>query len=222
MRQHILRFVAVGVATGLIGSATSADAATIIRDPNPPKYGVEIEPKFNIGFLNPFGNYGGNNYGPGVRFSIPIVSPGFIKKLNNNVAISFGADMLYYEGYAGYYYNGFCGGRRDCLAYYGAYNYSFWALHLPVTMQWNFFITDKWSVFGEPGLTLRYAFYHDYPYDPRYCDPRFYNCSNPYGNRLTPYFTFFAGGRFHFSEKVALTMRLGYPIDLSVGVSFFL
>jgi hypothetical protein len=30
-----------------------------------------------------------------------------------------------------------------------------------------------------------------------------------------------AGGRYHFSENVALTMRVGYP-SFSIGVSFFL
>ena len=33
-------------------------------------------------------------------------------------------------------------------------------------------------------------------------------------------FTFAAGGRYHFSDKVALTMRVGYPF-VSVGISFF-
>jgi hypothetical protein len=31
---------------------------------------------------------------------------------------------------------------------------------------------------------------------------------------------FWAGARYHFSEKVALTMRVGWP-SVSVGVSFF-
>lgn len=192
-------------------------AATIIRDPNPPRYGVEIEPKLNLGFFGAF-DYGGNSYGPGVRFSIPVMSPGFIKKLNNSVAISFGGDLVYYEGYRYYRSAYWCNGRRDCIAYYNGYDSGFWTLHLPVTMQWNFFLTDKWSVFVEPGVTLRYAFYRSDPNYGTYCA----NCGDPYGARLTPYFTFFAGGRFHFTEKVALTMRLGHPIDLSIGVSFFL
>jgi hypothetical protein len=29
------------------------------------------------------------------------------------------------------------------------------------------------------------------------------------------------GGRFHFNDKISLTMRIGYP-DFSFGVSFFL
>jgi hypothetical protein len=217
MRRSLPRSLAVlAVVVAAAASSETSQAAMTIKDPNPPKYGVEIEPKFNLGFLRAFGDYGGNNYGPGVRFSIPIVSPGFIKKLNNNVAITFGADFIYYEGYR--YWGYWCNGRRDCINYYNQYSPGFWSLHLPVAMQWNFFLTDKWSVFGEPGLTLRYAFYRSDPYYGTYCA----NCGDPYGNRFTPYFTFYAGGRFHFSEKVALTMRIGHPVDFSIGVSFFL
>jgi hypothetical protein len=30
----------------------------------------------------------------------------------------------------------------------------------------------------------------------------------------------FIGGRYHFNDNIALTLRLGYP-DISVGLSFF-
>src|SRR5262245_35396946 len=86
----------VAVATSLFMGAESR-AATIIRDPNPPRYKVEIEPHLNIQYFW-FDAYGAHGIGPGVRFGIPIVSPGFIKRLNNSVAISFGADFLYYTG----------------------------------------------------------------------------------------------------------------------------
>jgi hypothetical protein len=53
-------------------------------------------------------------------------------------------------------------------------------------------------VFGEPGLA--------------------FGSGGPY-NGVFP--AFFAGGRFHFTDRIALTIRLGYP-DVAVGVSFFL
>jgi hypothetical protein len=139
------------------------------------------------------------------------MSPGFIKSINNSVAISFGVDFMRYEGYGYYRY---CRGR-GCEVYYPAgYDDSFWSVHLPVTMQWNFWLTDKWSVFGEPGLTIRHSFFNDYAY----CEPGF-PCNV---DRTSLYFTFFAGGRFHFNDKLALTMRLGHPIDFSLGLSIFL
>jgi hypothetical protein len=191
-----------------------ASATSIIKDPHPPRYALELEPKLNLAYFGFLGSgYGGNGWGPGVRFSIPVMSPGFIKKINDSVTISFGADFVRYEGYR-FYCNG-----RNCPVVWNGYDTSFWSLHLPVALQWNFFLTDKWSVFGEPGLTVRRAFYADNPYYTG-CDPRFGLCTSR--DVTDVFFTFFAGGRFHFSDKAALTMRVGYPIDFSIGVSFFL
>jgi hypothetical protein len=201
--------------------AGDARADVIIKNPNPPKYGVEIEPKLNFNYFL-FEGYGGRAWGPGVRASIPIVSPGFVKTINNSVAISFGLDIMRYEGTGYWYWSNYCfRNPRDCPGYYAGYDTGFWALQFPVTMQWNFFITDKWSVFGEPGLTLRQALYPDYPWcSPPYYDPRFYGPC--YRDRTSLYFTFYAGGRFHFSDKLALTMRLGHPTAFSIGLSIFL
>jgi hypothetical protein len=69
---------------------------------------------------------------------------------------------------------------------------------VPVVMQWNFWLSTHWSVMGEPGFGI--------------------------GNRPNPspiYPVFFFGGRYHFNDRIALTMRVGYPL-ISVGVSFFL
>jgi hypothetical protein len=66
-------------------------------------------------------------------------------------------------------------------------------------MQWNFWLSTHWSVFGEPGLA--------------------FGSDNGRGTFLWP--AFYAGGRYHFTDRIALTMRLGYP-DFSLGVSFLL
>jgi hypothetical protein len=68
-------------------------------------------------------------------------------------------------------------------------------LFLPVAMQWNFWLAPQWSVFGEPGIgfAMRKSVVHP---------------------------ILMAGGRYHFNDKVALTMRIGYPA-ISIGVSFF-
>lgn len=207
--------VAVAAVTAAIsiGSERDAHAASIIKDPNPPKYSVEIEPKLNLSYFGAW-NYGGNAWGPGVRFTIPVMSPGFIKTINDSIGISFGLDALKYQGY-NYYYG--CDPRRCPGFYY--YDTSFWSIHIPIAMQWNFWLTDKWSVFGEVGGTLRKSFYHDDPYIAS-CDPRFYDCRSRSSTDF--YFTFFAGGRFHFSDSLALTVRIGHPIDFSVGLSIFL
>jgi hypothetical protein len=188
-------------------AAPAASADMTIKDPNPPQYKLELEPKFNI-TPNGFFNYGGTGFGPGVRLSIPIMSPGFVKTINDSIAISFGADLIRYEGYT--YFEG-CGRGGPCVNYNAG---GFWSLYLPVAMQWNFWLSDRWSVFAEPGFAFRHAFF-----DTTYCD------SNRFGNSCTSsndfYLALYAGGRFAITDTLALTMRLGHPTLLSVGLSIF-
>jgi hypothetical protein len=68
---------------------------------------------------------------------------------------------------------------------------------IPVALQWNFWLSVHWSVFAEPGIGL---------------------AANT-ANRDLLHPVLMAGGRYHFTEKIALTLRLGYPA-FSVGVSF--
>lgn len=74
-------------------------------------------------------------------------------------------------------------------------------LYLPIaTLQWNFFFTEHWSAFPDLGFTIRTDGFYDYVYGD---------------------FVAMLGGRYHFNDDVALTMRIGYPF-ISVGASFFL
>jgi len=91
----------------------------------------------------------------------------------------------------------------------------FW---VPVVMQWNFFLGTHWSVFGEPGLSIVYQNFGN----------NYYGCVNAVGqvvpcaggpNNVTVEPVIFFGGRFHFSETAALTLRIGWPYA-SIGVSF--
>jgi hypothetical protein len=218
MKKGLLFATAAFAAVALATSTASAELT--IKNPDPPKYSVEIEPKLNLAYLF-WTSYGGNAIGPGVRFSIPVMSPGFIKDINDSIAIGFGVDILHYDGGPYGYYNwyGYCNGNpKNCPGYYNGYDPSFWAVSFPVVMQWNFWLTDKWSVFGEPGLTIRHAFYPDYY--SQWCGPGFVGTCGP--KSTEPFFTFYAGGRYNFNEKFALTMRLGYPLDFSIGLSIFL
>ncbi len=121
-------------------------------------------------------------FGPGARFTLTLVDNGFVKSINNNVGLGIGTDLLHSR--------------------YGD------TLFIPVAMQWNFFISRNWSVFGEPGV----GFYLN--------DNGLHKSSRGLGDWI-----FIAGGgRYHFSNSVALTMRLGltrYNL-FTIGVSFFL
>jgi len=73
-------------------------------------------------------------------------------------------------------------------------------LVLPVAMQWNFWLSTHWSVMGEPGLVL---------------------VPNHDAGRGFVHPAIWVGGRYHFNDKISLTMRIGYPA-FSIGASFFL
>jgi hypothetical protein len=154
----------------LVADAARADEHSIIKEyGDHPSYTFEAEPHGILGFGYPFDN--GNNFaGVGFRGTFHITD-GFVKGINDSIGVGVGLDFAP-----------------------GAGNFFL----VPVVMQWNFWVSTHWSVFGEPGLAFTNA-----PHTP--VDP----------------FVFFAGGRFHFSERATLTLRVGYPA-LSVGVSFLL
>jgi hypothetical protein len=184
-------------------------AQSTIRNPGDHiDYVAELEPHFLLG-LDPPGDTSGTGFGLGLRATIPIVKNGFISTINNSVGITFGLDWLRYSGQDVAY--GPCvqwiPGPNSTLIctrvgspYGGAADY----IYLPVAMQWNFWLHQQFSVFGEPGLVI---------YDRR---PRYYGDSNL---GLIPMLDL--GGRWHFSKPAALVFRFGYP-TFSLGVSFFL
>jgi hypothetical protein len=125
---------------------------------------------------------------------------GFISSINNSIGIGFGLDWVHYP-------NGAVKcvrlGRNSCDA---VSDEGLDYFYVPVVMQWNFWLSREWSVFGEPGIAFR-----------------FYNHNADYlnddgGLKVDP-LVFYAGGRWHFSDYAALTLRIGYPSP-SVGVSF--
>lgn len=195
--------IALGLVIAFVGTAFNAHAQSIIRQPNAhPQYNFEAEPHFAFGLLDPPGFGAGTGIGLGFRGTVQLLDQGFIPKLNDTVGIGFGLDYVRYDGWQGP--RGVCtqtasapGGIPVCVrtAGYDHVNY----FYVPVVMQWNFFLHRQWSVFGEPGLGLHFEDGH------AGVDP----------------FIFFAGGRFHFSDRVTLTMRIGYP-TFTLGISFLL
>jgi hypothetical protein len=144
-----------------------------------------------------------------MRVNIPFMHNGPIPKINNNMGITFGLDITF--GDAGpYCYNGYNPDvwGDDCNVT------EFW---LPVAMQWNFFLTDVISVFGEPGFAIAHRRWN-FEY---YC--------NGVGNPICDgddsdtdlEFVFWGGGRFMFSDKIGATVRIGYPM-ITAGINFLL
>jgi hypothetical protein len=82
------------------------------------------------------------------------------------------------------------------MFFFGKKDYA--ALFVPVQAHWSFFFSQHWSAFTELGLGFRF-FDED--------------------ARVSPALNI--GGRYHVTDRVSVTLRLGYPA-LSIGASFFL
>lgn len=190
----------------LVSAAPAAAQSTIKRPGQRPSYYVELEPHALLGLFEPPGFGDDVGFGAGFRAGIELLGDGFLPKLNDSVALGFGLDYLRYDGVEGW--RGGCvqfvsapSGVPVCVdtggggGYYDRVDYFF----VPVVMQWNFWLHRKWSVFGEPGVAL-YWQERDVDFAP---------------------LVLYAGGRFHFSDRVTLTLRVGYP-TFSLGVSFLL
>lgn len=196
---------ACAVTVALVFLAPAAFAQSTIKRPGArPQYSFEAEPHLLAGLMDPPGFGGGTGWGLGFRGSVELIKNGFIPKLNNSVALGFGVDWLRYDGWNGA--RGYCERRISgpagvpiCVEVPGGANGDIDYFFVPVVMQWNFWLHRQWSVFGEPGIAM-YVEDGDVEFTP---------------------FVLYAGGRFHFTDRIALTMRLGYP-TFSLGVSFLL
>jgi hypothetical protein len=195
MKLHALL---LGAALSLVAAPALADRSIIKQPGNHPKYTVEAEPHALLGLWGVPGPGDGTGVGVGFRASIPIVENGFVPSINNSVAITFGLDWAHYEidNWCGRYY--VRGNSIVC-----GYDDDFDIFWVPVAMQWNFFLSENWSVFGEPGIGLRINDDH-------------------YDDNVDLDLVMYVGGRFHFNDSVSLTMRLGWPGALHIGASFFL
>jgi hypothetical protein len=169
----------------------------IIRHPGDhSRYAFEAEPHLLLGVIDPPGVASGSGFGAGFRGTVVIVPNGFVPSINNSIGIGFGLDWVHYSH-----------GRQHCTRdtlTSGVCNFddseSVNDVWFPAVMQWNFFLSRQWSVFGEPGVAIRYQ-------------------SEPGTHQLNLDPQFYLGGRWHFADQMTLTMRLGYP-TFSVGVSF--
>ncbi|HEX4354133.1 MAG TPA: hypothetical protein VHZ95_14490 [Polyangiales bacterium] len=131
--------------------------------------------------------------GLGFRVSIPIMQDGPVPTLNNNLAIGFGLDWAHFGG-------GCYGVSNACD------EDDIW---VPVTLQWNFFLTQAISIFPELGLGFRDAIFDGYL------------CSNGRcrGSDLEVQPILWFGARFRVLDQFALVLRLGTP-SLEFGASF--
>ncbi len=136
--------------------------------------------------------YGAAGFGGGLQVGIPILA-GSLGSVPDNLAISFGGDILHYDN---------CFFSNECGANY---------LLVPVAAQWNIFVARRISVFAEGGAFLYKGWFDG-------CGPGDGpGCSAPSDFGVLP--TIAVGGRVHFGPAAALTLRIGYPTT-TIGFSF--
>src|SRR4051794_1910738 len=94
--------------------------------------------------------------GLGFRGTVSVLKNGFVPSINNSIGVTFGADWV---------------------------DKGVW---LPVAMQWNFWLSRNWSVFGEPGVVIRVGQGLGHKHDDG-----------------LGFLGVWVGGRYHFTDRVA-------------------
>jgi hypothetical protein len=172
---------AVVLAASVAPREARAKEELIIKDEGQhPDYFAELDVHGVFALGPTLGRYDVVGFGPGMHANFRLLKNGFIPNLNNNIALGVGAALVF-----------------DA-------NYGDVRLVTPVVMQWNFWLTPHWSVFGEPGFAIEFPMSTPRGPEPLYFSP-----------------VLAVGGRYNFDDHVALAVRLGFPVS-TVGVSFFL
>ena len=189
MQRVLLAAFALSLASVAMttGSAEAQNDPLIIEQPHtgsrPMTLDVHIGPMwYGVGLAT------------GVRLGIPLVTNGFISKLNNAVYLSVGADFYYLR-----YFRGDPTGP-DRRGYGPGFGF-------PIALHWEFYFTEKLSAFGEVGANI---FIGPWVFDD--------NSREGFGAYPGAWFLFAVGGKFHINENFALMVRLGTPYA-AVGMS---
>lgn len=184
-----LSLLACLLASSIAATRAQAQIAMSGRHPH---YHVELEPHLVWQWTGDEAALD-DGVGFGFRASIPLLQDGPVPTINNSLAISFGIDWAWFG---------------DCRAYGGDCSENdFW---VPITVQWNFFLTSVVSLFPEFGLGFRDAvFDYDVACNPRSCR----------GSSLEVHPVLWFGARFYLAPSFAIVVRLGTP-SLQLGASF--
>jgi len=131
-------------------------------------------------------------FGAGFDLEIALVPDGFISGIDDEFAIVPGLDFLFFD----YRYDG------DGHGGFG--------IAPNLTFQWNLYVSDKWSIFPELGFVMLFTTDDRNPYYRGYGPRR-----NVWVDPVAAF-----GARWHFSERNALTFRIGYPFGFQFGITF--
>jgi hypothetical protein len=195
--------LAPAAAAGAAIVATAAPAQVMTqRSVATVSFRLELEPHFTVGAALPPGPGTGSGSGLGVRGSYMVAPQGFIDAVEDSISFGVGLDIVRYRGDGGLF--GRClarppapAGTSVCTEVdIGGAPHTY--IFVPVVLQWSFWLTPRWSLFGEPGITIFAA-----------------------SGEASASPALFVDGRFQLTNTVALTLRLGWP-TISLGASFLM
>lgn len=175
------------ISSGILLSASGAEAQ---RGRGRMIQGVRPEVHLDFGWHGAFG--------VGFRVDIPIVPDGFIDGVDDEFALSPGAEFFFFS-----YYNNH--GVRG--HYYYDEGLAVWPL---LAAQWNFYLNEDWSIFPELGIAMIF-----YTHTHRVSD---FGDETHSHIAFDPFFGF--GARWHFNARNALLMRLSWPAGFQIGITF--
>jgi hypothetical protein len=130
----------------------------------------------------------------GARFGIPLMHNWFIDSIDNALYLNFGFELYY----------------ADELGYSTPDHSYFVGFGIPITLHWEFYFNDTWSVFAELGFQV-------------YFPPAFVDGNSGHSNYFVDaggWVVAMAGGTLHFNEVIGLTLRVGNPY-VAIGVTFY-
>ncbi|MEM9189268.1 MAG: hypothetical protein AAGF12_08835 [Myxococcota bacterium] len=142
------------------------------------------------------GWYGG--LGLGGSIEIPVVSDGVVSEVEDEMVLGIGGDFLFVH--LGHHDHDHDHGHND-VVFVGQ-----------LVWQWNFYVSDEWSVFPELGFGLWFGnqahrhHHHDEGNDDH--------------SHVFAEFVGSLGARWHFGDNNALLMKLTWPVGAQLGITF--
>jgi outer membrane protein with beta-barrel domain len=183
--RRTLAVAAVLALPALAGAQEEPETVSMIRDT-----GVHRRP-LDFSVLGGAPGFGLAGFGGGIRVGIPILSDGFLPRLNDGVFFETGAELLHWTLLA------------------GDYN----SITVPLHMRWNFYLARDWTVFATAGFEFSYYLEHRFFEAPS--GVAWFNVAQ--GGVLT--FGVGGGVLYNFSESVSLRLDATLSL-LAIGLTF--
>ncbi len=174
-------------------SANATLVSNVIERPGYHRTRVEAEIFASVGPGAWAWPWGGFVLSPGLRLSFPLTRNGPHASLNNDFRLVIGGQV-----------------------YFSVTPIPYWWLSAPITLQWNFFLSEQWSVLLEAGVAVdvfTYDLINCYDHPRLYCDRVYFHPAGAFGLRRH------LGGS-GAPGAPSISFRFTYPGGVQVALGF--